>query len=86
MFLYKDNLNDFISHKLVAYWGKGTQINSPVQRDPSAGVAFRGRSYRLSGTRTRLADEGQTNPATQQPNNQSDGVVFRGRSYRLNGN
>ncbi|OVA04667.1 Derlin [Macleaya cordata] len=37
-------------HKLVAFWGEGTQINSPVQPDPSAGVAFRGRSYRL-GTR-----------------------------------
>ncbi|KAF8412441.1 hypothetical protein HHK36_000405 [Tetracentron sinense] len=36
-------------HKFVAYWGEGTQINSPVQPDPSAGVAFRGRSYRLNG-------------------------------------
>ncbi|PON92409.1 Derlin [Trema orientale] len=73
-------------HKLVAYWGKGTQINSPVQRDPSAGVAFRGRSYRLNGARTRPTDQDQTSPAAQQPNNQTDGVVFRGRSYRLDGN
>ncbi|KAF8380552.1 hypothetical protein HHK36_028040 [Tetracentron sinense] len=36
-------------HKFVAFWGKGTQVNSPVQPDPSAGVAFRGRGYRLNG-------------------------------------
>ncbi|XP_075647518.1 derlin-1-like [Castanea sativa] len=30
----------FWVHKLVAFWGKGTQINASVQRDPSAGVAF----------------------------------------------
>lgn len=70
----------------MAYWGKGTQINSPIQRDPSAGVAFRGRSFRLNGARTRPADQDQTSPEMQQPNNQTDGVVFRGRSYRLNGN
>eukprot|EP00262_Sarcandra_glabra_P008414 TRINITY_DN21939_c0_g1_i1.p1 TRINITY_DN21939_c0_g1~~TRINITY_DN21939_c0_g1_i1.p1 ORF type:complete len:240 (+),score=21.72 TRINITY_DN21939_c0_g1_i1:98-817(+) len=35
-------------HKLVMRWGKGTQVNSPVQPNPSAGVAFRGRSYRLN--------------------------------------
>ncbi|KAM3682922.1 hypothetical protein ACJW31_12G107300 [Castanea mollissima] len=27
----------FWVHKLVAFWGKGTQINASVQRDPSAG-------------------------------------------------
>ncbi|XP_042487862.1 derlin-1-like [Macadamia integrifolia] len=37
-------------HKLVVFWGKGAQINSPVEPNPSAGVAFRGRGYRL-GTR-----------------------------------
>ncbi|KAF3950318.1 hypothetical protein CMV_023912 [Castanea mollissima] len=36
-------------HKLVAFWGMGTQMNTPVQRDPSAGVAFRGRSYQATG-------------------------------------
>ncbi|XP_068634332.1 derlin-1.1-like [Aristolochia californica] len=35
-------------HKLVVYWGEGTQVNSPVPPNPSAGVAFRGRSYRLN--------------------------------------
>ncbi|KAI3889904.1 hypothetical protein MKX03_017827 [Papaver bracteatum] len=29
--------------------GKGTQINSPVQPNPSAGIAFRGRGRRLGG-------------------------------------
>ncbi|XP_062092219.1 derlin-1.1-like [Humulus lupulus] len=73
-------------HKIVAYWGKGTQMNSPVERDPFAGVAFRGRSYRLNGTRTRPADDDQQDQ--RRPNNQADndGGVFRGRSYRLNGN
>ncbi|XP_043691531.1 derlin-1.1-like [Telopea speciosissima] len=36
-------------HKLVVFWGEGTQINSPVQPNPSAGVAFSGRGYRLGG-------------------------------------
>ncbi|RWR87436.1 hypothetical protein CKAN_01637700 [Cinnamomum micranthum f. kanehirae] len=35
-------------HKLVMFWGEGVQVNSPVQPNPSAGVAFRGRSYRLN--------------------------------------
>ncbi|KAJ7959555.1 Derlin [Quillaja saponaria] len=74
-------------HKFVAYWGEGTQINSPVQRDPAAGVAFRGRSYRLSGTQTRTAEQTDTNTSTAASppqQNQADGVAFRGRSYRLN--
>jgi hypothetical protein len=72
------------SHKLVAYWDKGTQINSPVQRDLSAGVAFSGRSYRLNGSQTRTAEQAETNTPAQEPN-QADGVAFRGRGYRLNG-
>ncbi|EEF27712.1 derlin-1 [Ricinus communis] len=75
----------FWVHKLVAFWGKGTQINSPVQRDPSAGVAFRGRSFRLNGTRTNPAEEAQGTTPAQQPNESADGVAFRGRSYRLGG-
>ncbi|TYK16915.1 derlin-1.1-like isoform X1 [Cucumis melo var. makuwa] len=81
------------SHKLVvAYWGEGIQFNSPVQRDPSAGTAFRGRSYRLNATRTSTREGTQTQrrsspsppPAPpQQRNNQDEGVAFRGRSYRL---
>ncbi|KAK2439795.1 derlin-1.1 [Trifolium repens] len=51
-------------HKLVAYWGEGTQMNSPVQLElyleeeatvlvveaekQEDGIAFRGRSYRLN--------------------------------------
>ncbi|XP_072988016.1 derlin-1.1-like isoform X3 [Typha latifolia] len=35
-------------HKLVAFWGEGAQMNSPVQQNPHAGVAFRGASYRLN--------------------------------------
>ncbi|KAG6698888.1 hypothetical protein I3843_08G041800 [Carya illinoinensis] len=79
-------------HKLVAFWGEGTQINSPVQHDPSTSVAFRGRSYRLNGSRTSRSN---STPATnqagadssaQQPADRGDGsVAFRGKSYRLNG-
>ncbi|KAK3026439.1 hypothetical protein RJ639_041451 [Escallonia herrerae] len=70
-------------HKLVARWGEGFQLNSPVQEDAATGVAFRGRSYRLNGTRstTTVQDQasapGQSNPAA--------GGVFRGRSRRLDG-
>uniref|UniRef100_A0A803NSN5 Uncharacterized protein n=1 Tax=Cannabis sativa TaxID=3483 RepID=A0A803NSN5_CANSA len=77
------------SHKIVAYWGKGSQMNSPVDRDPFAGVAFRGRSYRLNGTPTRPAHHGhQDQDHNQRPNHQANdnGGVFRGRSYRLSGN
>ncbi|XP_058086517.1 derlin-1.2-like isoform X2 [Magnolia sinica] len=35
-------------HKVVMFWGEGVQVNSPVPVNPSAGVAFRGRSYRLN--------------------------------------
>ncbi|GMN41033.1 hypothetical protein TIFTF001_010247 [Ficus carica] len=75
-------------HKLVAYWSEGTQINAPVQRDPFAGVAFRGRSYRLNGTQNRAspAEQQETSTASQTPNNQTEGAAFRGRSYRLSGN
>ncbi|XP_030488056.2 derlin-1.1-like isoform X1 [Cannabis sativa] len=76
-------------HKIVAYWGKGSQMNSPVERDPFAGVAFRGRSYRLNGTPTRPAHHGhQDQDQNQRPNHQANdnGGVFRGRSYRLSGN
>lgn len=70
-------------HKLVMYWGKGYQMNSPVQRDPAAGVAFRGRG-RLVGTTTssttRDSREGETNTSTPQ-----NGGAFRGRGRRLDG-
>ncbi|KAK3033249.1 hypothetical protein RJ639_033129, partial [Escallonia herrerae] len=70
-------------HKLVARWGEGFQLNSPVREDAAAGVAFRGRSYRLNGTRStttvpeQVSAPGQSNPAA--------GGVFRGRSRRLDG-
>ncbi|CAI9273933.1 unnamed protein product [Lactuca saligna] len=64
-------------HKLVACWGKGYQMNSPVQRDPATGVAFRGGSYRVGGTTT--SREGETNTVTTQ-----NGATFRGRGRRLN--
>ncbi|XVF11238.1 hypothetical protein REPUB_Repub08aG0009200 [Reevesia pubescens] len=80
-------------HKLVAKWGEGIQVNSPVQRDPFAGVAFRGRSYRLSGNGAQRSTpseqeqhQNQTNSSSgsaRQPNS-GDGVAFRGKSYRLN--
>lgn len=76
-------------HKLVAFWGEGTQVNSPVPRNPQAGVAFRGRSYRLSGTRSTApsAEQPETNTTipSEQPNATAGGVAFRGRSYRLDG-
>lgn len=80
------NLNGCHSHKFVAYW-EGTQINAPVQRDPYAGVAFRGRSYRLNGNQTRTPEQAQTRreteTETQQPNSPEGGIAFRGTSYRL---
>ena len=58
-------------------------MNSPVQRDPSAGVSFRGRSYRLNGARPSTTEQtAETDSPAQQPN-QGAGVAFRGRSYRL---
>ncbi|KAK9292462.1 hypothetical protein L1049_020435 [Liquidambar formosana] len=74
-------LDASFSHKVVAYWGEGTQFNAPVQRDPLAGVSFRGRSYRLNGS-TRTSTP--TNTSEQQPNPAAGGP-FRGRSYRLSG-
>ncbi|CAI0449639.1 unnamed protein product [Linum tenue] len=70
--------------------GVGTNWwRSGAKSDPSAGVAFRGRSYRLSGGGGRR----QTPPASggspaattgeQQQGNAAEGVAFRGRSYRL---
>lgn len=82
--------NGFQSHKLVAFWGEGTQTNSPVPRNPQAGVAFRGRSYRLNGSQSssRAASEAETNTNPQQQPNAAAAegrVAFRGRSYRLDG-
>ncbi|GLU20887.1 hypothetical protein SLE2022_370640 [Rubroshorea leprosula] len=76
-------------HKLVARWGEGVQLNSPVQQDPNAGVAFTGRSFRLSGTRTQTSTppgQSQTSStdSAEQPGS-GEGVAFRGRSYRLDG-
>ncbi|KAL6952906.1 hypothetical protein U1Q18_043185 [Sarracenia purpurea var. burkii] len=72
--------------KLVAFWGEGYQMNAPVRKNPAAGVAFQGRSYRLSGSRTTTSTQGQTSTSGHSPQpNQADGVAFRGRSYCLNG-
>ncbi|WCJ36439.1 DERLIN-1 [Euphorbia peplus] len=80
----------FWVHKVVAYWGKGTQVNSPVQSDPSAGIAFRGRSYYLNNNsrRTNSASEetlASTTAAGATNNSASaaGGAAFRGRSHRL---
>lgn len=79
----------------MAYWGEGTQINSPVQSNPQAGIVFRGRSHRLGGTQsttrsTSQQTEGNNNSSSSsssssQPQSQGDGIAFRGKSYRLNG-
>lgn len=73
-------------HKLVAYWGKGYQMNSPVRRDPATGVAFRGRSFRVGGTsgastRGQARDNQEAETSTPPPN----GGAFSGRSRRLDG-
>ncbi|KAL6123397.1 hypothetical protein ACLB2K_075919 [Fragaria x ananassa] len=71
-------------HKVVAYWGEGTQINAPVQSSPYAGVVFQGRSYRLNGnTRRATTPEQQPQTNTVPQPNQGEGVAFRGRSHRL---
>lgn len=76
-------------HKVVAYWGEGFQVNAPVPSDPSAGIAFRGRSHRLGGMATQGSspEQAQTRDQgpVQQPKPAADGVAFRGRSYRLGG-
>ncbi|XP_027333302.1 derlin-1.1-like [Abrus precatorius] len=74
-------------HKIVAYWGEGTQINAPVQSNPSAGIVFRGRSHRLGGNQTTRssAEQSEGNASSPQQQNQGNGIAFRGRSYRLNG-
>ncbi|XP_054811232.1 derlin-1.1-like [Prosopis cineraria] len=77
-------------HKIVAYWGEGTQVNSPVHSNPTTdGIVFRGRSFRLGGTQTRMTSnpQGQQNESNVSPQqqNQGNGIAFRGRSYRLNG-
>ncbi|XP_008234433.1 PREDICTED: derlin-1.1-like [Prunus mume] len=71
-------------HKLVSFWGEGTQINSPVERNPHAGVAFRGRSFRLNG-RTTTPQQSTQEPFNNQQQAAAGGVAFRGRSQRLNG-
>ncbi|KAK9060979.1 hypothetical protein SSX86_018159 [Deinandra increscens subsp. villosa] len=64
----------FWVHKLVKYWGRGYQVNSPVkQADPSTGVAFQGRSYKVGGT---------SSASTRDPPNVG---AFNGRSRRLHG-
>lgn len=80
----------YISHKIVAYWGEGTQINAPVQSNPSDGIVFKGRSHRLGGTQattksTAEQNEGNASASSPQPQSQSKGIAFQGKSYRLNG-
>ncbi|XP_019154784.1 PREDICTED: derlin-1-like [Ipomoea nil] len=84
-------------HKLVAYWGKGFQVNSPFRSDPSAGTAFRGRGRRLNGSRSSSSSRDQTTTTSEQAEEtptdsnsnegggRGGGVAFRGRSYRLGG-
>ncbi|KAI3800065.1 hypothetical protein L1987_35373 [Smallanthus sonchifolius] len=59
--------------KLVKHWGRGFQMNSPVKQDPSTGVAFQGRGYRLGGT---------SSASTRIPPNVG---AFSGTSRRLHG-
>ena len=72
----------------MAYWGEGTQINAPVQSNPSAGIIFKGRSNRLGGNQTtatrNTSQETSGDASSPQQQNQGDGIAFRGRSYRLN--
>ncbi|KAL9321625.1 hypothetical protein ACSQ67_009678 [Phaseolus vulgaris] len=72
--------------KIVAYWGEGTQINSPVQSDPSSGIVFKGRSHRLGGTERTPAAAAEENASSSSPQQHSNtnGVAFRGKSHRLN--
>ncbi|XP_057952592.1 derlin-1-like [Malania oleifera] len=72
-------------HKLAAYWGEGVQVNSPVQRDPAAGVAFRGRSFRLDGRHTRPQATQSSGGPPEQPDAPAGGA-FRGSSHRLGDN
>ncbi|XP_057752463.1 derlin-1-like isoform X2 [Arachis stenosperma] len=77
-------------HKIVAYWGEGTQVNAPVQSNPSSGIVFKGRSHRLGGSQATSNTKGNDNnnnaSSSQQQNHDKgdNGIAFRGRSYRLN--
>ncbi|GKE83563.1 derlin-1-like protein isoform X1 [Tanacetum coccineum] len=73
-------------HKLVAHWDMGYQMNSPIQRDPSRGVAFQGRSRRVGGTsnastRAQTMNTSEGGISTTTPPN---GGAFSGRGRRLN--
>ncbi|XP_039064810.1 derlin-1.1-like [Hibiscus syriacus] len=70
-------------HKIVAHWGEGIQVNSSVQPNPNAGVAFRGRSYRLNGNRAQSSTTPSEQEQPNQASNSGDGVAFRGKSHRL---
>ncbi|KAI4384712.1 hypothetical protein MLD38_002830 [Melastoma candidum] len=80
-------------HKVVAFWGEGIQVNSPVQRDQSAGGAFRGRGHRLGGGRStsNAGNSGHAETGTATTGQQrgtyaaAGGSAFQGRGYRLNG-
>lgn len=78
----------------MAYWGEGTQMNAPVESNPSAGIVFKGRSNRLGGTQAttrstshETSDNAAAAASSSSPRqqNQGDGVTFRRKSYRLNG-
>ncbi|XP_059624928.1 derlin-1-like [Cornus florida] len=81
-------------HKLVAFWGEGSQFNSPWKKNRSEEVVFKGRSYRLDGTKTSTsAARAQAQASTSAPaesstpeqtNPAAAGVAFSGKSHRLN--
>ncbi|XP_047328320.1 derlin-1-like [Impatiens glandulifera] len=74
----------FWVHKLVAYWGKGTQMNSPAASSSRTSSAFKGRGRRLDGGRSMGSPE-EDQDGVAQPNqaNNNNGVVFRGQGHRL---
>ena len=81
----------FNSHKLVAFWGEGTQFDTPVRRNPSAEVAFKGRGRRLDGGTSSSRQEQTSTSAEAEANTSAappyaaGGVAFRGRGNRLGG-
>ncbi|KAL1831225.1 hypothetical protein ACET3Z_000876 [Daucus carota] len=73
-------------HKLVAVWGEGHQINSPVRQKLDESTIFRGRSHRLNGSSGRSTNSSSQAETNAEGNTAAAGGVFQGRSHRLGAN
>lgn len=72
-------------HKLVAIWGEGHQINSPVRQKLNESIIFRGKSHRLNGSSGRSTSS-SSQPETNVQGNTAAAGGFQGRGRRLGTN